>query len=304
MNYKIFALSFAVIALGAGCSAEQELNPTNTQANNPPTQSDDHASVNHVAKLAGARIDLENRNNLKPGSVTFRFKLFGLDGHEFGSDDLKIAHEKKMHLLLVRDDMTQFQHLHPEVKDGKWAVQTTISEAGAYNIYVDIAPNEESPTVLRVPVTIGGPTVTKQESKPAVSAQDGSVTATLVTSGPFKTNEHTQLRFQLTKNNQPAADIAPYLGAFGHVVAIRHGDADDFFHVHPVTETKPTNGVVEFDAQFPITGRYTLYAQFNVGGSVKTFPITIDVTEKGADTDTTHGHGAAAPESESGGHHN
>lgn len=295
----IIGLLATVTLIGAGCSKTA----TTTSQNTPPAVQEKVTVVSnatepghggeHLAKLAGSRIDLENKNSLQSGEVSLRFKLYGLDGHEFGEADLKIAHEKRMHFLMVRDDMTGFQHLHPEYQNGKWEVKTMVPEKGVYQLYIDIAPIEETPIVLRVPVTIGGVTeIAKAPTpNPELLAEDGEYKVTLGIGGPLKTNMHTKLTFALTKNGQPVAAIDPYLGAYGHVVLLRHTDPDDFFHVHPLTETKPTDGTIQFEAQFPVKGRYTLYAQFNVGNSVKTFPITVDVTEVGEDTDTTHGHG-------------
>ena len=48
-----------------------------------------------------------------------------------------------------------------------------------------------------------------------------------------------------------------------------------------MTENQPTDGKVIFEGAFPVKGRYTLYTQFNVNGSIKTFPITVDVNEVG-----------------------
>lgn len=300
-KWKFFlpALALLIIA-GAGCSSNNssETKPTQTSSEQmtntegkvkttPTADTADHSQIDHLAKLAGSRIDLENRNDFKPGEVTFTFKLYGLDGHEFGPDDLKVTHEKKMHFLMVRDDMTGFQHLHPEYKDKKWTVKTASTQTGEYQLYVDVEPIEEKPTVLRVPVTIGGATVSKTFPTPNTdqSATDGVYKAVLKTNGALKTNEHTNLNFTLTKNDQAVKDIKPYLGAYGHVVLLRHTDPDDFFHVHPITEIQPQNGSVEFEAQFPVKGRYTLYAQFNVENGVKTFPITVDVNEEGTDTE-------------------
>ncbi len=294
---KLVFASLVVVLAGAGCATGSKNSTTTpypsevadrTDNTTMPSQGtdDDHGTDAH-AILAGSRISLDNAGSLEPGNVDFTFKLYGLDGHEFGPDDLKIAHEKKMHFIVVRDDMTGFQHVHPEYTSGKWTVSTTIVEQGNYQVYVDIEPVEEEPTTLRIPVTIGGTTENAQAPTPKtdMSVQSKGITAVLETSSELKTNEHTRLTFALTKGGSPVADIGPYLGAFGHVVLLRHGDADDFIHVHPVTETAPTDGKVSFDAQFPVKGRYTLYAQFNVNGEVLTFPITVDVDTDGSDTE-------------------
>ncbi len=294
--------------IGAGCSkantpaSTSQNNPTNNEMMPAETVAAGHGG-DHLAKLAGSRIDLENKSNLQPGEVTLKFKLYGLDGHEFGDKDLKVAHEKKMHFLMVRDDMTGFQHLHPEYTDGKWQVKTNVSEKGNYQLYVDIVPTEEDAIVLRVPVSIGGDTANAKVPIPNtdLSAEDNGYKAVLKSEGALKTKENVKLTFELTKNGKPVENIDPYLGAFGHVVLLRHTDADDFFHVHPLTESKPTDSKVQFEAQFPVKGRYTLYAQFNVDGSVKTFPITVDVSEEGqVAADTSGGHGEVT---ENGGGH-
>lgn len=293
---KFILTSLVVVLAGAGCaagskdSASSSATPDTAQQaeNNTVSEQtgDDHGSGAH-AILAGSRIALDNAESLEPGNVDFSFKLYGLDGHEFGPDDLKIKHEKKMHFILVRDDMTSFQHLHPEYVSKKWSVSADVVEQGNYQIYVDIESVEEEPTVLRIPVMIGGPTENAQAPVPNtdMSAQSRGMKAVLITDGLLKTNEHETLTFALMETDSTVATIDPYLGAFGHVVLLRHGDADDYMHVHPVTEIAPTDGKVSFEAQFPVKGRYTLYAQFNIDGEVQTFPITIDVNEEGEDTE-------------------
>lgn len=291
VTYIIPLLAIVLVAAGCNQSNNTPSTPTSSQnttatgtGNTTETESDDHGhQEGHGAKLAGSRIDLQNSNSLKPGEVTLAFKLYGIDAHEFGPSDLNTIHDKLMHLIVLRDDVTQFQHLHPEYQNGRWTVKATIPQQGGYNVYVEVSPKEESQTILRVPVTIGGKTA--QSQFPAVTSnltanQDG-IQVKLVTPNPLKTQEHSTLKFTLTRNGQPLTQIEPYLGAFGHVVVTRHGDPADYLHAHPITETKPTNGEVEFESEFPAKGTYTIYAQFQVSGKVLTFPITLAVNEEG-----------------------
>ncbi len=256
---------------------------TNTAAPEESASGDHAHDSEHGAKLAGTRIDLQNATSLKPGEVTLAFKLYGADAHEFGPNDLKVAHEKLVHIVLLRDDATEFQHIHPEYKDGRWTVKTTIAKQGLYQMYVNIEPTEEAPIILRVPLTIGGST--EQSQFPSVSndmsATVSGIQATLQLASPLKTKEHTTLTFALTQNGKPVTKIDPYLGAFGHVVVVRHGDSDDYSHGHPITESKPTDGKVVFESEFPIRGTYTIFAQFSINGQVKVFPITISVESEG-----------------------
>jgi len=286
MNKYLF-IAVAMLSLaGAGCAktvSETTGNGTSKEHNESRSEnSGEHAGAAGHAVLAGSRIDLKNRQNLKPGEVELSFKLYGLDAHEFGPNDLKVAHEKLMHLILVREDMTQFQHVHPEYKNDVWTIGVDLPQPGNYQLYVDIEPVEEEPVVLRVPVTIGQllSEILFPKVDEDLSVIADSIEVRLPSGMAFETNEKTMLTFSLTQNGKPVASVQPYLGAFGHVVVLRHGDAEDYLHAHPITETTPQNGQIQFATTFPAKGNYTIFAQFNIGGQVKTFPITISVLDK------------------------
>ena len=74
-----------------------------------------------------------------------------------------------------------------------------------------------------------------------------------------------ELRFTVTRDGEPVA-TEPYLGAGGHLVALREGDLA-FLHVHP------TDGL-GFMATFPSPGRYRLFLQFKHEGVVRTAAFT------------------------------
>lgn len=177
--------------------------------------------------------------------------------------------------------MTQFQHLHPEFKDGKWTVKTTIPKAGDYELYFDIAPQGETASVLRLPIRIGSDSSEKAfpVPNPFFEAEAQGIRANLAMNSPFIAGTPDELIFRLTKDGTPLKTIDPYLGAFGHVVILKQNDASRFLHVHPITTTSPTNGEIRFGTTFPSAGRYTLFAQFNADGAIRTFPLTVDVRE-------------------------
>ncbi len=64
----------------------------------------------------------------------------------------------------------------------------------------------------------------------------------------------------------------PYLGAGGHLVALREGDLA-FLHVHPTED----DAAIGFEATFPSSGAYRLFLQFQADGSVQTVAFTQEV---------------------------
>jgi hypothetical protein len=86
---------------------------------------------------------IEDRN--QTGSIAFVVKK---DGKAWTAFD--IQHEKKLHLIVVRSDLTQFQHIHPTMKkDGVWSVAFTPPVNGTYWMYADFVATGEGDHVLR-----------------------------------------------------------------------------------------------------------------------------------------------------------
>jgi hypothetical protein len=70
-------------------------------------------------------------------------------------------------------------------------------------------------------------------------------------------------------------DLEPYLGARGHLVALREGDLA-FLHVHPA-DAGPPEASISFHAALPSPGRYRLFLQLQHHGVVHTAAFTLAV---------------------------
>jgi hypothetical protein len=81
------------------------------------------------------------------------------------------------------------------------------------------------------------------------------------------------IEFRVTRKGE-AIEPDPYLGAAGHLVAIKTGDLD-YLHVHPM-ESQDV-GVIPFMMHAATPGLYRLFLQFLHGGEVRTADFTIDV---------------------------
>ena len=86
--------------------------------------------------------------------------------------------------------------------------------------------------------------------------------------------KETAVAFNVTRGGRPVAP-QPYLGARGHLVALRSTDLA-YLHVHP-TDAAASGGLVRFATEFPTTGRYRLFLQFKHDGRVRTAPFTANV---------------------------
>jgi hypothetical protein len=204
------------------------------------------------------------RHRATPGKrFVLAFRIVDARGQTVRDFDLE--HTKRMHFIVVRRDMTGFQHLHPtEAGDGKWSVPVTLREPGTYRVFADFSVDGK-PHTLADDLAVDGAVRTRELPAPASSVDVDGLGVRLA-EGASRAGVESRLAFDVTRDGTPVA-VQPYLGAKGHLVALRRGDLA-FLHVHPDAD-RP-----EFMATFPTAGRYRLFLQFRSGGRVHTAAFT------------------------------
>jgi hypothetical protein len=184
--------------------------------------------------------------------------------------DFDVEHTKRMHLIVVRRDMTGFQHLHPSLgRDGTWSVPATLRDAGSYRVFADFSVGGK-PYTLADEIAVDGSVRTAPLPAPARGVDVDGLRVSL-TAGASPAGAQSELGFTVTRAGRPVA-VRPYLGAKGHLVALRRGDLA-FLHVHPDDRS------LRFMATFPTAGSYRLFLQFKTGdGRLHTAAFTREVT--------------------------
>lgn len=183
------------------------------------------------------------------------------------------THTKKMHMILVRRDTTGFQHLHPaQDAAGLWSVKATIKDPGSYRLYADFS-HEGEKTTLAGEISVDGEVRTRPlpASEPLARTQGGYTVR--IDTDAATAGENATLGFVVRDRNGRQVKTETYLGAGGHLVALREGDLA-FLHVHP---TEQTGGAVSFETAFPSPGKYRLFLQFKHNGRVRTAAFTHEV---------------------------
>lgn len=188
-------------------------------------------------------------------------------------------HDKELHLVVVRSDGSRFRHVHPTMaKDGTWSLPWAWDAAGSYRVYADFVPaaTGENVTLSRT-VDVAGRV--RAEPPSTVSASDTVDGYTVTLAGDLGTAGESVLTARVTRDGEPVTTLEPYLGAFGHLVALRDGDLA-YLHVHPEGDEPETGSVsgpdVTFVAAAPTPGRYLLYLDFKVDGVVRTAHLVLD----------------------------
>jgi hypothetical protein len=219
----------------------------------------------------GLRVEVERPELRRGRKQTVAFRIVDENGQAVR--DFDVTHEKRMHLIIARRDLTGFQHLHPEMApEGTWSTRVTLPEAGSYRLFADFSRDGE-PQTLASDLRVDGRADLRALPAPVSHAvSDGGYDVELAPSAAHA-GEEAELRFRITRDGQPVA-TEPYLGAGGHLVALREGDLA-FLHVHPTNEAGGSE--IAFASTFPTEGRYRLFLQFQHAGEVQTVAFTQEV---------------------------
>lgn len=214
----------------------------------------------------GLTLDLAPRQATPDEPFQLSFRI--VDAHGETVHDFDVEHTKRMHLIMVRRDMTGFQHLHPvQSRDGSWRVPVTLPAAGSYRVFADFAVDGE-PYTLADDIQADGLFTSHDLPAPATSAHVDAFDVR-VDHGSVHAGVQSELSFTVTRNGRPVT-VQDYLGAKGHLVALRSGDLA-FLHIHPDADR------LSFEATFPSAGSYRLFLQFQVAGHVHTAAFTQEV---------------------------
>lgn len=264
----------------AGCSPDGHL------TNHPAPQSHRSYCVKTISKQA-----------YRPGHpASFAFSIVDDRGQTL--KDFAVVHEKIMHMIVVRKDLAEFQHLHPSFNESTGVFtqyELNLPSDGEYRVFADFTPKDN---FQNLPVTsyedlkVGDPSKYTPQSiggADNMRAFDG-YDFQFSTASPPATQTVTTARFTLTKGGKAVTDLENYLGALGHTVVLREGDLQ-FIHAHPTEVAgKPQDGTVEFSITFPEAGNYKLFSQFQHQGRVVTSNFVVPVTAGGPGGTIPGGH--------------
>jgi hypothetical protein len=204
----------------------------------------------------------------------FAFRILGPGGRAVTAFDAE--HDKRMHLIVVRRDLSGFRHVHPTMgADGTWRTVSPLTGPGTYRAFADFKPAGAAPLALGIDTMVPGDAAPRPLPAPAYTTSVDGYTVGL--SGRLKAGQMSPLTFTVSRGGRPVTDLRPYLAAYGHLVALRAGDLA-YLHVHP--NGAPGDGrtrpgpAIAFDADVPSAGTYRLYLDFLHGGTVHTAEFT------------------------------
>jgi hypothetical protein len=195
------------------------------------------------------------------------------------AEKFELVHEKSFHLFLVSADLSYFVHDHPEAgADGMFRYRTTLPSPGIYRVLADCYPSGGTPQLLPAYLTTAGYdkpiSAALTHPPPDLSPKQSEnlrVSLRLDPPEPIP-GKKTMMFFRV----EPSEGIEPYLGAWGHLLAVSD-DLVDSIHEHPTYANSGPE--IQFDVFFPRQASYKVWVQFQRKGVVNTTAFVIPVRE-------------------------
>ncbi|KUL44135.1 hypothetical protein [Streptomyces regalis] len=197
-------------------------------------------------------------------------------------------HEKELHLIVASHDLVTYRHLHPtRAADGTWSIPVELPRAGGYRVFADFTPAEKGAENLTLGADLAAAGSYEPQKLPAPNSTAKIHGYEVRLDGGLLPGKESELKLKVSRDGRPVTNLQPYLGAYGHLVALRSGDLA-YLHVHPNGEpgdgtTKP-GPEISFMATAPSSGMYRLFLDFKHQGEVHTAAFTV---RAGAATATT-----------------
>lgn len=273
-------------ALAGGALAGNAVGPVEVGGDAEHETHEDE-SMSTATLPAGGLLVSQDGYELVPDDRTadageFSFTIIGPDGDPVV--DFVEQHERDLHLIVASRDLTEFHHLHPTMDpEGRWSADLPDLPAGAYRAFADFRPAGGEALTLGVDLTAPGTSPMPAELQPVARDEVDGYTVTL--DGDVAAGGASEVTLTVRRDGE-AITTEPYLGAGGHLVALRDGDLA-YLHVHPLDD-EPA-GPVRFAIEVPSTGAYALFFDFLHDGTVHTARFVVEADPSGHPVTPSHG---------------
>jgi hypothetical protein len=277
-----FALAFVgavVFAAVRSCTT-----PGGHQAHSTPPPSITVRDEGLTEIQDGFRLDLLTSPAGRGSDVPVAFRI--MDGNGKPQLEYETPHTKLLHFYVLRDDMSQYQHLHPVLEGDTWHTTISVPDGGVYRLYSEFVPkgrqNPLHPTVLGVTFVVPGDTAFVPLPEPVGRVGvDGFTVSRVDGTADLRVDQVNNVRFVITdRSGEPVTGIDPYLGAYAHLSAF-NSLTMGLLHQHPLGQV--IDGVeggpeLSFSAQFANRGEHRLFLEFSVDAQVHLAAFTVFVT--------------------------
>lgn len=262
-----------------------------------------HGELHEASEVtSGLVVELLPPANVQAGQFAWlNFKALSRPSNTpVPASSLQINHEKLMHVIGVKSDLSEFFHIHPEPSVGavgNFGVSQLFREAGTYKLWAEVTSGGATHTFGQTPIVVNGRNPGTPPSKEIDLSRNeivGNYQVGLDLPAKVSAGRNIKFSFDLHTVLNEEVVLENYLGVPMHLAIISE-DLKQFLHAHPaslagdghnhihflpgINRALAHGGVAEpgvtsndqhgvpFEIEFPAPGRYKLFAQFRPAGT-------------------------------------
>lgn len=231
-----------------------------------PTGSSPHSqkSGGHTPSQA-ERENLLVRDQSSDGEIAFSIRKGDETFTDYG-----INHTKEMHLIVVRDDLQNFQHIHPERDaEGIWHITFTPPFGGTYWFYADYVEKDGTPHTLHFEREYTGDLGTTGIDEDFATEQ--LVDGYRITMSSNRFADGVQFNYEIFDSKGQPVALEQYLGEKGHSILLTA--SGEYIHAHAFKDYvyyKESDPPVFITPPLKPDTLYRIFSQFQIRGKVVT----------------------------------
>lgn len=236
----------------------------------------------------GHRIALKAPPLEKGKRTEVELSLFDPEGRQLAETDFKIAHERRIHLLIIDESLRDYHHEHPvPSEDGKTLrFGFTPRNVGPYRVFADVLPvatRRHLYLVADLPGSGPGEPIAEREVVMKTEV-DGYAFELKLGSAPEQGQVLNGDLFVRDAAGAEVTNLEPVMGAYAHLVGF-FDDRVTVEHIHPMgaEPTRSTDrgkGALKFRVTPNKSGMLRLFAQVKLEGKERFAPFTLQVAPK------------------------
>ena len=232
--------------------------PKNSSAKETSEKSGDHGDAAHnlQAHTHATKLEFSAKSGAPTGGASdvWTIKILNAkSGAPVG--DFETVHDKLMHLIVVKKDLSWFNHIHPKHEgNGVFTVAATLPSGGDFKLYADYTPKGGEQEVAQHEISAEGVSaaapklvadkmtgawmikkvLAHPEGEPQAKGGAAYQVAMMPMPAKLVAGKEAMLHFQIRDaKGKPIKDLQPYLGAMGHCVILSE-DTESYLHSHPM----------------------------------------------------------------------
>lgn len=247
----------------------------------------DHSSHQHGGSASAVeawRLEFHNPVPAQAGIETqLNLHLWDKSGRLLSFADLAVAHEQKLHLLIVDETLSDYHHLHPvEETPGKFVTSFEPKAGGRYLAFADVTEaGTGTQRYVRGEFEANGPSLARDHVEKYETVVDGYRFVLNLPHGiSASKGGHAVVRVT-NPDGSPTKNLEPIMGSFAHGVGFSQ-NLETVLHVHPhgqepASNQSRTGPELAFHINPDRSGFHRLYVQVRIDGRDRFAAFGIEV---------------------------